>query len=219
MQLSRPAISVAAVEAWLPQTQCTQCGFPHCRGYAEALVRGDTDINRCPPGGDITIHGLAALLGRPPRPLDPACGHHQPRRSAMIDESLCIGCTLCLQACPVDAIVGATKLLHTVVDQECTGCDLCVPTCPVDCIVMRTRPAPAVRAGWRWPDYSPQQVNRARRRFAARTQRIRRRQLAHAARRRNRELREGRRRERLRADIAAAVKRVRARRRVRSSAP
>lgn len=122
------------IDALLPQTQCTKCGFPGCRPYAEAIAEGAADINRCPPGGAEGIARLASLLDRPPRDLDPACGVETPRRAAFIDESRCIGCTLCIQACPVDAIVGAPKQMHTVLISQCTGCDLCVPACPVDCI-------------------------------------------------------------------------------------
>ncbi len=128
---------VARIDALLPQTQCTKCGYAACRPYAEALAAGSADINRCPPGGAEGIHKLAALLGRAHKPLDPACGTEGPRRVAAIDEARCIGCTLCIQACPVDAIVGAAKLMHTVVAELCTGCDLCLAPCPVDCIEMR----------------------------------------------------------------------------------
>ncbi len=122
------------IDALLPQTQCRQCGYPGCRPYAEAVARGDADINRCPPGGDDTIRELARLTGVSTRPLDPSCGASAPPAIAVIDEKVCIGCTLCIQACPVDAIVGASKLMHTVIAAECTGCRLCIPPCPVDCI-------------------------------------------------------------------------------------
>jgi Na+-translocating ferredoxin:NAD+ oxidoreductase subunit B len=124
------------IDALLPQTQCTKCGYPACRPYAEAITRGDAEINQCPPGGADGIAKLAALLGRKPLPLNPANGVEQERIAALIDEHLCIGCTLCIQACPVDAIVGAPKLMHTILLQHCTGCELCVPPCPVDCIAM-----------------------------------------------------------------------------------
>ncbi len=123
-------------DALLPQTQCTQCGFAGCRPYAEALATGDAEINRCPPGGAAGVARLAALAGCATQPLDPSCGAEGPLRLAVIDEAACIGCTLCLQACPVDAIVGAGKRMHTVLLDECTGCELCVPPCPVDCIEM-----------------------------------------------------------------------------------
>ncbi len=128
------------IDALLPQTQCTRCGYDGCRPYAQAVADGQADINRCPPGGEDGILALATLLGRAPLPLDPECGEHQPLALAVIDEAHCIGCTLCIQACPVDAIVGANKHMHTVLPDLCTGCELCVPPCPVDCI--RMVPAP-----------------------------------------------------------------------------
>ncbi len=127
---------VDQIEALLPQTQCGQCDYPGCRPYAEAIAAGEADINQCPPGGEAGVRALADLLGREPKPLDPEHGEEQPRTVAVIDEARCIGCTLCIQACPVDAIIGAAKLMHTVIESECTGCDLCLPPCPVDCIDM-----------------------------------------------------------------------------------
>ena len=124
------------IDALLPQTQCTRCGYPACRPYAEAIAKGEADINQCPPGGEAGMRALAALLGRETKPLNPANGVERPRRVALIDEARCIGCTLCIQACPVDAIVGAPKQMHTVVTALCSGCDLCVAPCPVDCIDM-----------------------------------------------------------------------------------
>ena len=125
------------IDAILPQTQCTKCGFEGCRPYAQAMAAGDAPINRCPPGGEAGMLALAALLQQPPMPLDPACGTPPDQLyAAYIDEVHCIGCTLCIQACPVDAIVGANKLMHTVVPDLCTGCELCVAPCPVDCIDM-----------------------------------------------------------------------------------
>ena len=124
------------LDALLPQTQCTKCGYGGCRPYAEALAAGDADINQCPPGGEATIVGLAGLLGRAPKPLNPANGEYRAPQVAIIDEATCIGCTKCIQACPVDAIVGASKHMHTVIASWCTGCELCIPPCPVDCIVM-----------------------------------------------------------------------------------
>jgi electron transport complex protein RnfB len=124
------------IDAVLPQTQCEQCGYHGCRPYAEAIARGEAEINQCPPGGAAGIEKLAALLQRPALPLDPANGVEKPRMLARIVEADCIGCTKCIQACPVDAIVGAAKLMHTVLADDCTGCELCVPACPVDCIVL-----------------------------------------------------------------------------------
>ncbi len=138
------------IDALLPQTQCAQCGFPGCRPYAEAIAAGEADINQCPPGGEAGIAALADLLGREPKPLNPDNGVEKPRTVAVIVEPDCIGCTLCIQACPVDAIVGAPKQMHTVIEAECTGCDLCLPPCPVDCIEMVIRePEPSQ---WRWPE-------------------------------------------------------------------
>lgn len=125
------------IDALLPQTQCGQCGYAGCRPYAEALAAGLADLDQCPPGGDEGVEGLAALLQRPAKPVNPANGVHKPVASvAFIEEALCIGCMRCIQACPVDAIVGANKLMHTVISDQCTGCELCLPPCPVDCIVM-----------------------------------------------------------------------------------
>ena len=124
------------IDRLLPQTQCEQCGYPGCAPYARAIARGEAELNQCPPGGERTIAAIAALLGREPRPLDTRRGEHKARALARIDESTCIGCTLCIQACPVDAIVGAAKLMHSVIEAECTGCELCIAPCPVDCIDM-----------------------------------------------------------------------------------
>ncbi len=121
------------VNRLLPQTQCAQCGYPGCRPYAEAILNGEA-INKCPPGGDNTISALASLLGREQEALDEACGIHKPATVAFIREEECIGCTLCIQACPVDAIIGAPQLMHTIIAAECTGCELCLAPCPVDCI-------------------------------------------------------------------------------------
>ncbi len=140
---------VEQVDALLPQTQCGQCGFGGCRPYAEAIASGDADINRCPPGGEATIQALADLLDREPKALDEETGEHKGKRVARIDEDLCIGCTLCIQACPVDAILGAAKQMHTVIESECTGCDLCLPPCPVDCIEMVSVTQDI--HSWKWP--------------------------------------------------------------------
>ena len=122
------------IDALLPQTQCTRCGYPACRPYAEAIARGEADINQCPPGGTVTIRALAQILDREPLALNPKNGVEGPPLVARIDETRCIGCAKCLPACPVDAIVGAQRLMHTVIAQICTGCELCLPPCPVDCI-------------------------------------------------------------------------------------
>ena len=140
---------VDRIDAILPQTQCGQCGFPGCRPYAEAIAAGEADINQCPPGGDAGISALADLLGRDPLPLNPENGEEKPKSVAVIDEQTCIGCTLCIQACPVDAILGAAKRMHTVIESECTGCELCLPPCPVDCIDMH--PLEETVDTWKWP--------------------------------------------------------------------
>lgn len=150
----------AAIDALLPQTQCGRCGFDGCMPYAEALAAGTTALNRCPPGGAATIARLAALLGRPALPLDPACGVESPTRVAMIDEATCIGCARCLPPCPVDAIVGAPKHMHTILAAECTGCELCIPACPVDCIAMVA------------PTVAPPSPDHARERYRARNARL-----------------------------------------------
>lgn len=159
-----------AIDAALPQTQCTRCGEPDCRRYAEAIASGRAPINRCPPGGAEGIARLAALTGQPKLPLDPAHGVEGPRRLAVIDEALCIGCTLCIKACPVDCIVGAAKLMHTVIEAQCTGCELCLPACPVDCIALVAveTPAPGRAAATGWAAWSPTEAQAARRRYAAR---------------------------------------------------
>ena len=152
----------ARIHAALPQTQCTRCGYPDCAGYAEAVAAGEAEINQCPPGGAEGIARLAAITGRPVIPLNPVNGVEGPRTVAVIDENWCIGCTLCIKACPVDCIVGAPKQMHTVVDPQCTGCELCVPACPVDCIAMVEVTGP--RTGW--DAWSAEQAAEARERYA-----------------------------------------------------
>jgi Na+-translocating ferredoxin:NAD+ oxidoreductase subunit B len=172
--LPRPCVTDEAagladrIDAALPQTQCTRCGYPDCRRYAEAIAAGEAAINRCPPGGAEGIARLAAVTGLSPLSLDPACGIEAPRGLALIDEAWCIGCTLCIEACPVDCIVGASKRMHTVIEAQCTGCELCVPVCPVDCIEMR--PASGVRTGW--AAWSAAQADAARDRYRFRAQRL-----------------------------------------------
>ncbi len=140
---------VEQIDALLPQTQCGQCGYAGCRPYAEAIAAGEAEINRCPPGGEVTMIALADLLGRDPVPLEDQEAAAKPKALARIIESECIGCTLCVQACPVDAILGAAKQMHTVIESECTGCELCVAPCPVECIVME--PIKETPETWRWP--------------------------------------------------------------------
>ncbi|WP_429299081.1 electron transport complex subunit RsxB [Paraburkholderia sp. GAS199] len=156
------------IEDLLPQTQCTKCGYPACRPYAEAVASGAANYNQCPPGGAEGIARLAALLGKPVIPLNVTNGVERPRPLAVIDEQVCIGCTLCMQACPVDAIVGAPKQMHTVIAELCTGCDLCVPPCPVDCIAM-----PAVTGeATGWDAWSQSQADAARERHERREARL-----------------------------------------------
>jgi Na+-translocating ferredoxin:NAD+ oxidoreductase subunit B len=132
---------VERIDALLPQTQCTRCGYPACRPYAAALAQGDAAINRCPPGGARGIEALARLLNRAVLALDPSCGQEAPATLAVIDAQACIGCARCLPACPVDAILGAQHFLHVVLERDCNGCELCIAACPVDCIVMQPRAA------------------------------------------------------------------------------
>ncbi|HSV69086.1 MAG TPA: RnfABCDGE type electron transport complex subunit B [Methylibium sp.] len=163
MNAVRP-VAVEAIDALLPQTQCTRCGYPDCLGYAEAIATGAADIDRCPPGGAEGIARLAALTGLAPRPLNPDCGHEGPRRLAVIDEAACIGCTRCIEACPVDCIVGAAKRMHSVIEPLCTGCELCLPACPVDCIALED--ATPGQSGW--AAWSPAQADEARARYRER---------------------------------------------------
>ena len=154
---------VEQIEAILPQTQCRKCGFQGCKPYAEAIASGEADINRCPPGGFAGINRLAALLDRPVKTLDPECGIEQPRLVAVINEADCIGCTKCLPPCPVDAIIGASKFMHTVLIEQCTGCELCIEPCPVHCISMIQAPDNTWSSG---------QASDSRKRFQAKQRRL-----------------------------------------------
>ncbi len=139
---------VEKIDAVLPQTQCGQCGFPGCKPYATAIAKGEADINLCPPGGEEGVKKLAELLGVEVKPLN---AEPKPKAVAYIDENTCIGCTLCIQACPVDAILGAAKQMHTIIASECTGCELCIPPCPVDCISMVPLKEDITTWKWKYP--------------------------------------------------------------------
>lgn len=213
LRLRRAATPMAQrIDAVLPQTQCTQCGYGGCMPYAQAVAAGSAAINRCPPGGERVIRKLSRITAMPYVALDSGCGVHKPRQVALIDETQCIGCTLCIQACPVDAIVGAPKLMHTVIGAQCTGCELCLPPCPVDCIALA--PAP-----WTPVDVllgrRSRAVERARSRHAFRERRLERERHERAQRlaRRNAELADRSAltsaERRKRAIVAAAVARAR----------
>jgi Na+-translocating ferredoxin:NAD+ oxidoreductase subunit B len=201
-----PASLAGAIDAHLPQTQCTRCGYPACLPYAKAIAEDDAPINRCPPGGNAVIHALATLLERPVLPLDPTCGPTLPLRVARIVEAQCIGCTLCMQACPVDAIIGAPKKMHVVITELCTGCDLCLPPCPVDCIVME--PAPYAT----WTTQQAKQARERRERQEARRHAAKRRLPAKSVDARSDEGTQAGSIEARRAVIAQAVARARAKR-------
>jgi electron transport complex protein RnfB len=163
------------INAVLPQTQCTRCGYPDCAGYATALAKGEARINQCPPGGAEGVERLAVITGQPAQVLDPQFGIEGPLTVAVIDEEWCIGCTLCIKACPTDAIVGTNKRMHTVIEPYCTGCELCIPVCPVDCISLDV--VSGARTGWQ--AWSSDQADLARERYEARNQRLVREEAEH----------------------------------------
>lgn len=199
------------IDNLLPQTQCQRCGYPDCHAYAEAIAAHQTDINRCPPGRDDTIRALAELTHLARKPLDPGVGTFTPGVVALIDEPQCIGCTKCIQACPVDAIVGAAKQMHTVIEALCTGCELCIPPCPVDCIEMQ--PATDATRGVALPGTGSGRADYFRTRYRNRNSRLERNRLERQS--RQPETRLGNAPElieRRKAEIAAAVERVRAKR-------
>ncbi|MGH8362355.1 MAG: RnfABCDGE type electron transport complex subunit B [Gammaproteobacteria bacterium] len=198
------------IDARLPQTQCRRCGYWDCRAYAEAVAASETGINRCPPGGNDTIRALAEITGHHFAPLDPAVGQFTPGTVAFIDEALCIGCTKCIQACPVDAIVGAPKQMHTVIEALCTGCELCLSPCPVDCIYMQ--PARGTAEGISVPSAGPARAEFFRTRYQAHTVRLARDQTEHEVAMRNQAATGDDIVARRKAEIAAAVARVRAKR-------
>jgi len=152
---------VERINAALPQTQCTRCGYPDCAAYATAIAEGLAPINQCPPGGAEGVQRLSVITGQPVQPLNPANGAEGPRAIAIIDENWCIGCTLCISACPTDAIMGSNKMMHTVIEPWCTGCELCIPVCPVDCISLEN--VTGERTGW--AAWSPQEADTARARY------------------------------------------------------
>ena len=209
---ARHAVSADRIDAWLPQTQCTQCGYPRCRDYAEAIAAGSAGINQCPPGGEGTIAALARLLNVSPEPLNPRFGIHEPRARAVIDEAVCIGCRKCIDACPVDAILGARKLMHTVIARECNGCELCLPPCPVDCIAMQ--PVDPASDSEPWPEYTRAEADRWRARTESRLRRLVQRKRTRVA-TRSSDTAPAPDRERIRAEIRAAVERVKTKRKIR----
>ena len=164
-----------ALHAALPQTQCTRCGYPDCAAYARAIAHGQAQINQCPPGGQEGVDRLAAITGRPTLPLNAEHGVEGPRHVAVIDEAWCIGCTLCIKACPTDAIVGSNKRMHTVIEPWCTGCELCIRVCPVDCIALEN--VTDERTGW--AAWSQPEADTARQRYEARKLRLKREEAEH----------------------------------------
>lgn len=198
---------IEVIDRLLPQTQCTQCGYPRCLEYAQALVQGQAGLNQCPPGGEVTIQNLARVLDQTPRPLNPDHGKYLPRTLAVIVETKCIGCTKCIQACPVDAIVGATKLMHTIIKDLCTGCELCLPPCPMDCISLEPY---EIKAGLHysiWHEYAEEEVNWARTQTPLRLERLQRKQNERRKNKENSRLtsKSG---DDIRAEITAAIQRT-----------
>ena len=167
---------ITRIDAILPQTQCEKCGYPGCKPYATAIAEGDADINQCPPGGDAGIRALAQLTHIAYKPLNPENGIEKPKSRAVIDETRCIGCTLCIKACPVDAILGASKQMHTVINSECTGCELCIAPCPVDCIEMQ----PITQLSDQLSENFKMTADLARKRYYFRLSRIEREKSEHA---------------------------------------
>ncbi len=163
------------IDAALPQTQCTRCGFPDCASYAQAIAEGRAGINQCPPGGDEGIQRLSVVTGQAIAPLDASFGSEGPVTVAVIDENWCIGCTLCIKVCPTDAILGSNKRMHTVIEPYCTGCELCIPVCPVDCISLESVSGPLTG----WAGWSENQAQQARRRYDSRQLRLETEKQAH----------------------------------------
>lgn len=195
---------IRRIDEYLPQTQCTQCDYPRCKLYAAAIADGTAGINQCPPGGSQTIAALAALTGEKESPLNPANGIEEPKLLAWIEEQDCIGCKLCIKACPVDCIIGGPKLMHTVIANQCTGCKLCVPVCPTDCIALLPAPLPASDDPSRWPAFSQTEVELSRLRTEQKLGRSARRMTARSAeqtRKKRAQLKQG---------VAAAIARKRA---------
>ncbi len=176
LQGTEGALLAGRIHDALPQTQCKRCGFPDCLGYARAVAVGEAEINQCPPGGVEGVVRLAAITGRPVQSIDPDFGAEGPRTLAFIDEDWCIGCTLCIAACPVDAIVGSNKRMHTVIEAHCTGCELCLPVCPVDCIPLVNVSGEATG----WQAWSAEQASQARTRYEQRSLRLEREEQEHA---------------------------------------
>ncbi len=198
---------IEAIDRLLPQTQCSQCGYPRCLEYAQALVQGEAELNQCPPGGEVTIRNLAKVLDQAPRALNPDHGKHRPRTLAVIVEAECIGCTKCIQACPVDAIVGAARLMHTIINNLCTGCELCLPPCPMDCITLLPYEN---KAGWHysiWHEYADEEVSRARAQTTLRLARLQQKQAAGRKNKKNLRLTSKNSND-IRAEITAAVQRT-----------